>query len=175
MLERCEGAGQQEHQHEDRDGEQRKLRHGVRDRGEQDAERRHGEQINGRSGKKQFDRADDLCAQDNLDHDVKRERGCQQYDQPVCPDLAGDDLAGAHRHNQKMLDCSMLPFPHHRGTDQNDGEDGDIVDDAHAGREADGFEVRVEHRADHRLDGGERLDGACLRKRVVSCATISWI
>lgn len=54
-----EAAGQQEHDDENRDRQKRKLRHGVGDRRQQDAEGRDGEEMDSGSGEEELHRADD--------------------------------------------------------------------------------------------------------------------
>ena len=58
-LERSETAGKQEHDNKNGDRQQRKLRHRICERCQQDAQRRQGEKINASASKKQLDGTDD--------------------------------------------------------------------------------------------------------------------
>src|SRR5262245_25734452 len=59
-----------------------------------------------------------------------------------------------HRHDEEMLDRALLTLADERGSGQDHGEHGEIVDDLHHRGEPARLEVRVELCAGHDLDRG---------------------
>ena len=50
-------------------------------------------------------------------------------DQSIGPDLGEHQLVGLKRHDQQMLNRSMLPFAQNRGAGQENRKHRDVVDD----------------------------------------------
>src|SRR5262249_53157486 len=89
-----------------------------------------------------------------LPRERERESGRDQDDETIGDDLRKHDLRWHDRHDQQMLDCSLLTLAYERRSSQDHSERGDVVDDLHDRGEPIGIEVRIEIGVDYDINGG---------------------